>query len=278
MKTFKVIFTSQARSGWKLLLALLMATGFASISNGAAQGRYDEREGKYLDPQVKTNINKVDPLFEENIKDYKTFEREMMEQKKEISERVRRGNGTNDIPGSSEAQNTARDLSQISANELENRGRAEMAKNRLMDELFVDYSKAGNMQIKKDMEEIAEGTGNLMKVLLSKLKDLGVDCKSVKGNKQVEPEYFIDLKNRQLRDKGETIYDQYFCEQPRREYNCQDELKLTCKRKGMKWGDWQDKQIKVPALELLNANESFFYINGAFQYILILAPYFTSWG
>lgn len=232
-----------------LVLSLLFS---ATHGQSAAQGRYNEAEGKYLDPQVKTNVNKVDPLFGENIHDYKSFEREMLEHKKAVAAGVGKGAGTRDVVGAEEAENTARDLSQISANDLESRGRAKGAANPMFNEIFVDYSKPGNMQIKKDMEEIATASGNMMKVILGMLKDLGVDCKSVKGNTQIEPQYHIDLKSRTDRDKGETVYDKFFCEQPRREYHCTDEVTVTCKRKGIKWGEWQDKEIRVSGSELIS--------------------------
>lgn len=247
------MISRQTSSIYWAKLALVLSLLFSTTQTYcAAQGRYDPTEGKYLDPQVKTNVNKVDPLFDENIPDYRSFERDMLEHKKAVASGVGRGLGTKDVVGASDAEKTARDLSEISANDLESRGRAKGAADSMFNEIFVDYSKPGNMQIKKDMEEIAESSGNMMKVILGMLKDLGVDCKSVKGNTQIEPQYHIDLKSRTDRDKGETVYDPYFCEQPRREYHCLDEVTVTCKKKGIKWGPWQDKEIRVPGAELIS--------------------------
>jgi hypothetical protein len=70
--------------------------------------------------------------------------------------------------------------------------------------MFVDYNRPSTMAYKQDAEMIANASGKMMDNLLGQLKDIGVDCKTVKGNKEIEPQYFMELSRRDERAKGDT--------------------------------------------------------------------------
>jgi len=215
---------------------------------------------EYRDPTVKTNVNKVDLLFEENVSNYKGLEQMLIEQKAASIKGTESEAGFNDLTGSKEARVKGEDLSRIKAEELEGAGINESIKESWVNDYLVDYSKPGMMQHKKDAETITLGTQVMMEGLLGFLKKLDVDCKQVKGNKEVEPQYFIQLEKKLDRDKGDTVYDQFFCERLRNTYNCGDSLTMRCKAPGIAWGSWQDKQIRIPGGELVNFGRTIFLV------------------
>jgi hypothetical protein len=207
-----------------------------------------EASSQYLDPTTKTNVNEIDPLFENSIEDYKGFEQSIENQASSSVEGMREGGGFDSVPFHEGAEQEAKNLSNIKAQDLEHRGREEFAKNPEINDIFIDHTKPGVMEHKRDAEDIANATGTLLKNLVAKLKNLGVDCKTVKGNKEIEPEYHIELNSRSEQNR---IYDKFFCEQLRNQYACVDSLTLTCRKKGMKWEEWEHKQIRVAGGELV---------------------------
>lgn len=212
-----------------------------------------------LDPTHQTQINEIDPLFEENIKDYKGLESAVDEQVTKSVQGIEKQQGFNDLPNSEQAQDEASRLSAIGANELDSEGRAAQNKEAWIDDVFIDYTKPGAKKTKEDMKEIASSTDKLMLNLLGKLKELGiVDCETVKGDIEVEPQYYIDLETKPVQDR---IYDQFFCEELRNRYSCADTMTLTCKTQGMQYGEWQNKEIHVAGGELINAGKDVFYVD-----------------
>ncbi len=204
--------------------------------------------GQYLEPTTKTNINQIDPLFEENIENYQGWQ-EAIDRKRETAIEA---SGNNQAFGEESSTPKAKSeidrLSNISANELEGQGRQERAAKPWVDDFFVDYSKAGGRQHQSDAELIANSSGKLMNKLTSLLKDLGVDCQEVKGNKEVEPQYYLELRRKKMRD--DTVYDQFFCEQLRNHYVCHDRLMLSCKTRGVQKGKVQPKVVNIGAMDL----------------------------
>ncbi|WP_341751209.1 hypothetical protein [Candidatus Tisiphia endosymbiont of Piscicola geometra] len=185
-------------------------------------------EAQYLDPINKTNINEVDPLFEKNIDNYQSWSRQIEDSKAGFARGVENSQGLGDLVGHDKLQSEADRLSSIEAEDLSNKGWEESAKDPFYNEMFVDYSRPGMMAHKQDAEMIANASGKMMDNLLGQLRDIGVDCKTVKGNKEIEPQYFMELSRRDERAKGDTIYDQYFCERLRNRYACVDGLTLQC--------------------------------------------------
>ena len=83
-----------------------------------------------------------------------------------------------------------------------------------------------------DAKTISDAQDDLLENLLGNLKDLGLDCKTVKGDKRVEPEYFLQTRTS---DHKDTIYNQVLCEELRNSYNCKDTLTTRCKRRGIRY-------------------------------------------
>jgi hypothetical protein len=117
-----------------------------------------------------------------------------------------------------------------------------MIKEDSLNALYPDYNRPGYRQHLKDAKTIAEAQEDLLRNLMEKLKELGVDCKTVKGDKKVEPEYFLQTK---ISNHKDTVYNQVFCEELRNQYNCRDSVSLTCKRKGKRYGEWEERTIEL---------------------------------
>lgn len=195
----------------------------------------------YVEPTTKTNVNVVGPLFERTISDYTGFEQTLESQKSSAVKGAESNSGFNDLVGSKDAASKASELSNIKPGELENAGIRESAKENWIDNYLLDYSKPGMIEHKKDAELIAEGTGKKLQELVGLLKKLDVDCRQIKGNKEVEPQYFIDVKTKQQEDtvynsstdiqqrqQRDTIYNKKICEQLRNQYDCRDQLIVRC--------------------------------------------------
>ena len=188
--------------------------------------------GKYSEPTSKTNINKVDPLFEENIQDYRSLEQTIGNQSKSGVEGIKGKKGMSDLVGSSEANSKANELSNINSHDIGNKGTEEKSNNAWIDEYLIDYSKPGNKRHQEDAKDITKATGKMMDNILGTLKDIGVDCKSAKGSSKIEPQYFIELNKDQIKN---TNYDKVLCQELRNKYNCFDKLEMKCKQISPVW-------------------------------------------
>lgn len=181
----------------------------------------------YQEPTTKTNINKQSDLFERSVGDVKVFSDQVEAGKEgavnsvqgDLPLEVLTGKPKNQVDGASG------DLSSIKASDLENRGREEMVKSGVINQIYVDEESPLFQQAKKDAHAIANASGALIGKLTEKLKDIGIDCKTVNGNKEVEPEYYLEIKKEPAKD---TIYNQKICQELRNKYDCRDILKLKC--------------------------------------------------
>jgi hypothetical protein len=182
----------------------------------------------------KTNINNVTDLFDTHIEDKATLLENIKQQREAGISQIGAQEGFNLICTEQEANSKASELNAIGETNLENAGRAARASEeyRFYDEneYEPDYTKPGNLMHKEDMNMIAKGTNNLLSSLLGKLKELDIDCKTVAGPILKEPVYYIDIKRE---EEKQTDYDQFFCEEPRNKYTCQDVLSLKCKDQGL---------------------------------------------
>lgn len=206
----------------------------------------------YLDPVTRTNVNKVDPLFRKSVSDYAGYEKSIDNMANASIENTKNQQAYKELAGGKDADGKASELSNISAQNLQDKGQEEFAKDPTMNDIFVNYSKPGMIEHREDAKRIADATAALSNSLLSELKKLGVNCKTVKGNKIINPEYFIEIVKVTDRDKGNTVYDKYMCEHLRNTYSCSDTLTMKCNSEGMQWGEWQDKKIIVPGDELVD--------------------------
>jgi len=217
--------------------------------------------GEYRDPITRTNVNEVDPLFNEKIDNYRGFEQMLEGQKATAVRGSEAATGSDDLACSNEVPAKASKLGAIRAGDLDDMGRNESLKENWLSDYLIDYSKPGMMQHKEDAERITAATGEMMKGLLGLLKKLDIDCSQVKGPREIEPQYHIQLERRLDRNKGDTVYEQVFCERLRNRYNCNDSLAMRCKRSGIAYGPWQDKQIRVPGGELVNFGKAVFWVD-----------------
>lgn len=182
----------------------------------------------HQDPIAKTNINQQTDLFPKSVGDVKGFEWQIEGGKNNAVEGLKNsGNTIFEISGKREGeiQSEIGDLKNIKANDLGDRGAKAASESGIMEEIYIDENKTLYQEHKKDMELIANGTKDFLSNLLAKLKALGVDCKQVKGNKEIEPEYRIDIKKEESQD---ARYDPHFCEELRNKYHCKDELTVRC--------------------------------------------------
>ena len=152
--------------------------------------------GAYRDPIAKTNINPKTDLFEKEIEDYGTFEKAMDVLKEQAVNGITSSGNPELISDKTddEIKAAAGDLSTIKATDLEARGREEVVRTGIMEELHVDYTNPLNTGHQKDAIHIAEASGVLLGKLTELFKEFGIDCRTVKGNKVTQPEYYIDVK------------------------------------------------------------------------------------
>ena len=186
-------------------------------------------------PEVQTQVNKQTDLFQKSVNNLPDFTRELEKGKQVGIDSI--GDGTSTPQGlssitkksKSELENDGEQLSAINEHELDSKGRAEMIKNNTINELYVDYSRPLNKQHMRDAKTIAEAQNRLLDNLLAILKEkAGIDCKSIKGDKKIEPQYFLQIKTTNHKD---TVYNQTFCEELRNTYNCTEKVKLECAEK-----------------------------------------------
>ena len=186
--------------------------------------------GTYRDPIAKTNINPKTDLFEKEIEDYGTFRDHMGSLREQAAQGIGAPGNLELISDKTddEIKAAASDLNAIKANDLQVKGQEEVLRTDMM-ELHVDYTDPLIAGHKKDASRIAEASGVLLGKLTELFKEFGIDCRTVKGNKVIEPEYYIDVKKEQVKD---TVYTKTMCEELRNRYSCHDVLTTKCKRRG----------------------------------------------
>lgn len=174
---------------------------------------------------IKTQTNKVTDLFDHNID--KEFIHNLQNQ--DIASKVRDTSIRAMLEGSSYSDSKVKELNSIRVTDLPNAGRTKRIEHKFYDEyeLEPDYTKSGNKMHKRDAERISNASNKVMSSLFSKLKDIGIDCHTVKGPTHEEPIFTIKIKQEPQKN---TQYNQFFCEEPRNKYNCTDSRILRCIR------------------------------------------------
>lgn len=216
----------------------------------------------YIAPELPTQVNKQTDLFDKSINDYSGFTNKLEQGKQAGIDSLGGETGTPEglqyISKENKSQITSESqkLESIHENDLASKGREEIIKEGHLQKLYPDYNRPGYKQHLQDAKTIAKAQDELLKHLLEKLKELGVDCKTVKDDTKVEPEYFLQTKTTTDKD---TLYNQVFCEELRNQYNCRDELSLTCKRFGIRWTHWEDKAMLLDGVWIYRAHMGWFY-------------------
>jgi hypothetical protein len=192
-----------------------------------------------------TNKNDISNLFQSKIEDRQGLD-EFLENSKSQSEQGIIVKGAVQALGvnESELEGKTSELNSINANNLESRGQEERAKeeNDYYKALEIDYNDQKILNHKKDIDKIADANEKLTSRLIEGLRDLDIDCKTVKGDKELEPEYSIEIEKEHFKDVN---YNQTFCEELRNKYYCTNELTLKCIKKGTKWNSWQYRQVEI---------------------------------
>lgn len=210
---------------------------------------------------ARTNINEVTDLFEVNIENKEQEFRELQKNNDNALENIRSENGLKLVPAmDGDVNGKIAELNAIKDTNLDDAGREKRGSEeyRFYDENEFEpsYTKLGNKMHREDAMTIAIGSRKKLDELLVELHKIGVDCKTVKGPKQKEPTFFIDLNRVEQKN---TDYDLHFCELLRNKYNCTDELKVKCTMTGPRYGEWQYKTIRFGGAELHNSKVDWGY-------------------
>lgn len=202
-----------------------------------------------LADRVQVNKNKISDLFEKEIDD-KQATLKFIENSQKQSERGISSKGAVQELGvdEKELESKVSELNAINVNNLESKGQEERAKgeNSYINQLEVDYLDPKIVNHKRDIDKISDASSKLMSRLMEGLRDLDIDCKTVKGDKELEPEYVIEIEKEHFKD---TIYNQKFCEELRNEYSCSDSLILKCTKTGVRYKEWQDRVMYLGGFE-----------------------------
>ena len=215
-----------------LIIPALLFTAIITGIRGEAYGN-----------RYQTNKNDISNLFNQEIEDRQSLEQFLEDSSREAQKGVE-GKAAIDALGQKEGvlQQKAAELDVVNANDLEARGREERVReeNVYFDKLEIDYLNPQVVNHKNDIDKIVDATNKLASKLLDGLRDIGIDCKQIKGNKELEPNYSLDIKKE---DFKETIYERKVCEVLRNQYNCRDSLLLRCAKKGIAFGSWQNRTM-----------------------------------
>lgn len=197
---------------------------------------------------IQTQVNEVTDLFDKHIEDKGELLQNLKEQNDNAIEQIRSRSHHESIEGIDGAEGKVGELNSINETDLDETGRQKRSSKEYQfydeNELEPDYTKSGNRMHKLDADDIVTSTEKTMRQvgtdLMKRLIELGFNCKTVKGAVIKEPTYYIEIKRE---DQKNTEYDQFFCEEPRNQYNCNDNLTLTCAKTGVRYREWQDREI-----------------------------------
>lgn len=180
----------------------------------------------------KTNVNEVTDLFDQAIPNKDGFVSNMEGAKAGNISDIEAGASLRHIQDIDKTNAEISKLSTIRAVDLDDAGRgarqSEEYKFYDQGEFETNFNKPGYVMHKQDVQEIVGATSALLGNITASLKDLGVDCKAVKGSVQKTPIHHIET---QREEQKNTEYDQIICEEPRNQYNCTDSLSLTCSKR-----------------------------------------------
>lgn len=211
---------------------------------------------------VLTNKNEVTNFFDENIENKEELLKILEDGKNDSKTRIENKEGASFLPGRDEMNNKIDELNAISPYDLEDAG----VKARQSDE--YQFYDAGKFELdhedkdvkrhKKDIDKIIEWTDDTLKDLQHMIKKLGIaDCKTVKGPKQIEPTFYIEVKDVPAQN---AEFDQVFCEDLRSTYNCSDTLTLRCIERGIKWENWQNREMLISGNYIFNQHSNWLYV------------------
>lgn len=214
---------------------------------------------------IYNNVNEVTNLFDQNIEDKRGLLENLEGQNNNAINQIKSGDHHDSIEGTKDAKQKQNELVGIKETQLDNAGRAKRASQEYQfydeNELEPDYTKPGNRLHKEDGEDIVSGTNEMMRKIgtdfMAKLNSEGFDCKTVKGSIEKEPTYHIEIKREEQKN---TEYDQFFCEELRNTYDCNDSLTLRCAQRGIEWGHWQHREMLISGSDIFNHHNNWLYV------------------
>ncbi len=188
----------------------------------------------YEAPVTITNVNEKNNFFEENVAN-PTELRKMIETHKNTYGVD--GNETKGLEGiadlnDSDSMSEVENLKSLNSSDLESKGREKMLSSE-GDEIIKMYSNTNDPLLqreKSDLEEIAKNTSDALGGFMSKLKDIGIDCREEQGNRMSDPDFVIGEQKTIL----DSNYEKTFCEDLKNTYQCKRHLTIKCHEKNLK--------------------------------------------
>ena len=238
---------------WSCRLFIILVVGIwcpMNIAYGAAQYKVeknppesgyeagqDDEQYKHKAETTQVQTNKQTDLFEKSTGNWQELQQQMNSSKPDLNK-----SSANNLDFMTEgvmaaAQREAKGLGEIKATDLNSRGNAKLQEwmketnedgEEVNSALYVDYSKDLNKQHMKDATSFAEAQDKLLGNLLGTLKELGVECLTKKGLKEVEPKYYLHPETTHYKD---TIYNKTPCEELRGKYDCTDSMTMKCEKR-----------------------------------------------
>jgi hypothetical protein len=177
----------------------------------------------------RTNVNEVTDLFDRSIPNKDGFVSNIEGARARNISDIESGASLGHIQDMDKTSAEISKLNAIRAVDLDDAGRgarqSEEYKFYDQGEFETNFNKPGYAMHKQDVQQIVGATSALLSNITAGLKNLGVDCKEVKGSMQKTPIHVIDTKREEQKN---TEYDQIICQQPKNQYRCSDLLSLTC--------------------------------------------------
>lgn len=237
-----------------LMIFVLCIFGNNVVMAGNEYEEEDKLEkNRYKTEMVKTQENEQTALFQDSFKDanenWADYQKKVESGKKGALNSIAGGlqlEMTKEKSAAAISQDIE-NLKGIEAKDLNNKGTREMQKQDAISSLHMDYSESGNQMHWEYAKELSDGMDELMPELLNKLKEIGADCRIIKGSKEQEPSFYLQMKQTKHKD---TKYNQAFCEALRGSYNCTDSVALRCLKRGMRYEPWQEREITYGGYEV----------------------------
>ena len=244
------------KSTLRILLLFYIVVGTCHFAYGASaperlrrgenpqSGDLNSRREQFVPPVGRANINQVTDFFDLNIEDKRATEAAIEKSRQVMQENIARNAAMPEIPSSDKADAKTSKLESIPEYELESAGmRARQSEEcAFYDQngFEIDHTMPLVAQHKRDIDKIADSSEVLLVKLTQGLKEIGLDCQTIPGNSEQEPEYYMTLEQE---TKLDTVYDKKFCEQPKHTYSCNYILSTTCIRPELRYREWQDRTI-----------------------------------
>ena len=138
--------------------------------------------------------------------------------------------------------------------EMEDQGRIEHDKHEYLKDMFIDKHGEEIQKHRKDMQRHVpsnKATGPIKDGLMKELERNGLDCVAEEGSGDIESPYVTSYEEQEDRDGPiNSSYEPFSCEYLRNTYDCTDKLEVKCLSKGMKYGEWERRELRMSGPEI----------------------------